>query len=216
MVLASFIDIFLHLDKYLGELIVNFGSMTYVILFAIIFLETGIVITHFLPGDSLLFIVGAFAAQGALNIYLVFLILTLAAIIGDSVNYAIGNYFGESFFEKKKWVKKEYLERTKKFYEKHGGMTIFMCRFIPIIRTIAPFVAGVGKMNYKKFLFYNVFGGIVWVATFLTAGYFFGTIPFIKENLSWIIVGIVLLSVVPVATEYFWHKKRNKYNKSSV
>lgn len=208
MILGQFIDIFLHLDKYLGEIIRNFGPFTYVILFTIIFLETGIVITHFLPGDSLLFIVGAFAAQGALNIYLAFLIMALAAIIGDSVNYWIGNYFGESFFEKKKWIKKEYLERTKIFYKKHGGMTIFLCRFVPIVRTIAPFVAGVGKMNYKKFLFYNVFGGIVWVATFLTAGYFFGSIPFIRENLSWIIVGIVLLSTVPVVVEYFLYKKK--------
>jgi len=206
--ISYFIDVFLHLDKYLGEIIRNFGSMTYVILFIIIFLETGIVITHFLPGDSLLFIVGAFAAQGALNIYLVFLILTLAAIIGDSVNYAIGNYFGESFFKKKKWVKKEYLERTKRFYGKYGGMTIFMCRFVPIVRTIAPFVAGVSKMKYKKFFMYNVGGAICWVSIFLTAGYFFGSIPFIKENLSWIIVGIVLLSVVPVIVEYFLYKKK--------
>ncbi len=198
----------LHIDKYIPLIFERFGIFTYLVFFLIIFLETGLVITPFLPGDSLIFVIGAFAAQGFLNILILFIILCLAAILGDSVNYWIGKYFGEKVFASSRFFKKEYLERTKNFYKKYGGKTIIMARFVPIVRTFAPFVAGIGKMDYVKFLSYNIIGGIVWVFLFLFAGYFFGGIPIIKENLTLVIYLIIFLSIVPPIIEYLRGRKR--------
>ncbi len=201
------IDLFLHLDKHLNEIILQYGAVTYVILFLVIFAETGFVFTPFLPGDSLLFAAGTFAAIGSFNIHLLFLILSVAAIIGDSVNYWIGHYIGMKLFEKNnRFLKKEYLERTHKFYEKHGGKTIILARFIPIIRTFAPFVAGVGAMTYTKFIAYNIIGGIAWCAAFIYGGYFFGNLSFVKNNFSFVIMAIILISVLPIFIEYFRHR----------
>jgi len=204
------VHIILHLDKYLGDLIKNYGTATYIFLFFIIFCETGLVIFPFLPGDSLLFVAGAFAAAGSLNVFLLFGILALAAILGDSVNYWIGNLFGEKVFSKSKLFKKRYLEKTKGFYKKHGGKTIILARFIPIIRTFAPFVAGIGKMKYSKFLKFNVVGGLAWVAVFVFGGYFFGNIPFIKKNLTLVIIAIIIISLIPTVLQAVKIKKKNK------
>lgn len=204
----DFLEIILHLDKYLTLIFEQYGAWIYVILFLIIFLETGIVITPFLPGDSLIFAVGTLAAQGSLNIMLLLLLLCLAAIIGDTVNYWIGHYIGPKVFQQNiRFLKKEYLLKTEAFYEKHGGKTIILARFIPIIRTFAPFVAGIGKMNYTRFLTYNVAGGIGWVTLFLLGGYYFGAIPLVRKNLTIVIVLIILTSFIPVITEYIRHKK---------
>ncbi len=204
------LDLFLHLDKHLHELIVQYDTLTYVILFAVIFAETGLVFTPFLPGDSLLFAAGTFAAKGSFNVHLLFLLLTIASIIGDTVNYWVGHYLGPKVFSMNiRFLKKEYLERTHQFYEKHGGKTIIIARFIPIIRTFAPFVAGVGSMSYGKFIRYNIIGGIVWCAIFIYAGYFFGNFSFVKNNFSIVIVAIILISVLPGVVEYIKHK-RNK------
>jgi membrane-associated protein len=201
------IDFVLHIDKYLGILVQNYGTFTYAILFFIIFLETGLVMAPFLPGDSLLFVVGTFSAQGTFNIFLVFVLLAVAAVLGDSVNYWIGNYFGENVFAKSRLFKREYLEKTKEFYKKHGGKAIILGRFVPIIRTFVPFVAGVGKMSYSKFLTYNIAGGIAWIMFFLFAGYFFGNLPFVEKNLTLWIYVIVLMSFIPIILEYLRHKK---------
>lgn len=202
------IDFILHFDKYLGALIQSYGSVVYTFLFLIIFLETGLVVTPFLPGDSLLFIAGAFSSQKVLNVWLLFFVVAIAAILGDSLNYWIGNLFGEKIFLKKRWIKKEHLDRTHAFFTKHGGKTIILARFIPIIRTIAPFVAGVGKMKYRKFFAFNVIGGLLWTALFVFAGYFFGNIPFIKNNLSWVIIGIIIISLIPVIIEAVRRKRK--------
>ncbi len=196
--LKSFIDLFLHLDKHLSEIITTYGTATYAILFAIIFIETGFVIMPFLPGDSLLFAAGAFAAKGDLDIAFLFILLIIAGIIGDTVNYHIGKYLGAKVFKKNyPFLKKEYLEQTQAFYDKHGGKAIIFARFIPIVRTFAPFVAGIGTMNYKKFITYNIIGCIVWVGGFLLAGYFFGNIPAVKKNFTLVIFAIIILSVLP-------------------
>lgn len=201
------IDIFLHLDKHLNEIILQYGTLTYVILFLVIFAETGLVFAPFLPGDSLLFAAGTFAAIGSFNVHILFLILTTAAIIGDSVNYWVGQYVGLKLFERKsRFLKKEYLERTHKFYEKHGGKTIILARFIPIVRTFAPFVAGVGAMTYNKFLAYNIIGAILWCAIFIYGGYFFGNLSFVKNNFSLVIIAIILVSVLPMLIEYIKHR----------
>jgi membrane-associated protein len=205
-ILSNMIDLFLHMDEYLAQIIATYGAWTYAILFTIIFVETGLVIMPFLPGDSLLFAAGTFAALGSLNIWFLLLLLSAAAIIGDTVNYSIGHYLGERAYNIK-WIKKEYLEKTHAFFEKHGGKAIFLARFVPIVRTFAPFVAGIGKMNYGYFITYNFVGGITWVLIFTLAGYFFGTIPFVQENFELVIVVIVLISAVPVAFE--WIKARN-------
>jgi len=198
-------DIFFNLDKYLSLAIQNYGVFVYLLLFLIIFLETGLVITPFLPGDSLLFVSGALAAAGSLNLAFLLLLMAFAAIIGDTVNYWMGNYFGEKVFSK--FIKKEHLERTKSFYEKYGAKTIVLARFVPIIRTFAPFVAGIGKMKYGTFLTYNVIGGISWVVLFVLAGYFFGSIDFVKNNLTIVILLIVVVSIIPIVIEYLKHQK---------
>lgn len=198
--MATIIDFIVHIDKYLDILIQNYGAWAYGALFVVIFVETGLVVMPFLPGDSLLFVAGTFAAAGAMNVFYLFVLLAFAAVIGDTVNYWLGNYFGEKVFAK--FIKKEHLEKTKSFYERHGKKTIIIARFVPIIRTFAPFVAGVGKMNYPTFLLYNVIGGVSWVLLFVFAGYAFGNVPIVKENLTLVIIGIILLSLIPAVVEY--------------
>jgi membrane-associated protein len=212
------VDVFLHLDKHLGEIIQSYGIWTYLILFVVVFCETGLVATPFLPGDSLLFATGAFAASGSFNVLFVFVLLTLAAIIGDTVNYWIGYYVGPKVFHKDKSIffKKEHLIRTQKFYEKHGGKTIIIARFVPIIRTFAPFVAGIGKMSYWKFIVYNITGGISWTTIFIFCGYYFGNLPFVKKNFSLVIMVIIILSIMPGVFEYIKHKKETAAMKSNV
>jgi membrane-associated protein len=190
------IDLFLHLDEYMANIITQYGTWTYAILFFVIFMETGFVVTPFLPGDSLLFAAGTFAALGSLNVWLLIILLIVAAIGGDTVNYWIGHYLGDRAYNIK-WIKREYLDRTHAFFEKHGGKTIFLARFVPIVRTFAPFVAGMGKMSYGYFFSYNVFGGIVWVLVFTLLGYFFGNLDFVKKNFELVIIAIILISVVP-------------------
>lgn len=201
--LRGFIDYFLHLDVHLAELIREYGGWTYGILFLIVFCETGLVVTPFLPGDSLLFAAGALSASGAMNVWLLGALLCVAAVLGDTVNYGIGARVGTRVFsEDARVLKTEYLRRTEAFYEKYGGKTIIIARFIPIVRTYAPFVAGAARMNYAKFLTYNVVGGVVWVWLFLLAGYFFGNIPAVKDNFGLVIVAIIILSVMPPVFEY--------------
>ena len=200
--ISNLIDLFLHLDEHLSVVIQTYGTWTYLLLFLIIFLETGIVITPFLPGDSLLFAAGTFAGMGALNIYVLLILLSAAAILGDTVNYWIGHYIGpRAFSGEVRFLKKEYLDRTHEFYERHGGKTIILARFIPIIRTFAPFVAGIGAMSYGRFITYNVIGGIAWVLGFTLAGYFFGQVPFVQDNFTYVVVAIILISVMPAVIE---------------
>jgi membrane-associated protein len=204
-----FIDFFLHLDEHLSVVISNYGVWTYLLLFAIIFMETGLVVTPFLPGDSLLFAAGTFSGLGSLNVNLLFFLLSAAAIIGDTVNYWIGHYIGPRAFSGNiRFLKKEYMERTHEFYERHGGKTIILARFIPIIRTFAPFVAGVGAMTYPRFFAYNVVGGIFWVALFTYGGYFFGNLPAVKANFELVILAIILISVLPGVVEFFRERAR--------
>lgn len=205
--LKTFLDFFLHLDEQLAEIIKNYGAWTYGILFAIIFVETGVVVMPFLPGDSLLFAAGTFAALGSFNVWGLIGLLIIAAVLGDAVNYSIGHYLGDRAYNIK-WIKKEYLEKTHAFFEKHGGKAIFLARFVPIVRTFAPFVAGIGKMSYAYFATYNIVGGIVWVTVFTLLGYFFGNIPFVKKNFELVIIVIILLSVVPMI--YEWWKARRE------
>jgi membrane-associated protein len=214
--ISRLIDIVLHLDKHLGALIEHNGPWTYVILFVVIFCETGLVVAPFLPGDSLLFAAGAFAAKPVLSggmdlkpVWL-FLILAAAAILGDTVNYWIGRIVGPKIFhrEKVRFFKKEYLERTHRFYEKYGGETIIIARFVPIIRTFAPFVAGIGRMSYGRFISYNIIGGVVWVALFVFGGYFFGNIPFIQKNFSLVIIAIIFISAIPILIEFLRHLRK--------
>ncbi len=202
--IAAIADFVLHIDVHLGEIIAKYGVLTFLILFTIVFAETGFVVTPFLPGDSLLFAAGAFAALGDLNILILVVVLTAAAILGDTANYWIGHFFGQKIVDNPKipFINQDHIDKTQEFYKKHGGKTIFLARFVPIVRTFAPFVAGVGKMHYGKFISYNVFGGIVWVFLFSFAGYFFGNIPAIKHNFSLVIVGIILISLVPIGIEF--------------
>jgi membrane-associated protein len=200
--LTHLIDLFVHLDQHLSRVISEYGVWTHLILFLIVFCETGLVVTPFLPGDSLLFAAGTFAALGALDVRLVLLMLMIAAIVGDTLNYWVGAYIGPRAFRGDiRFLRKEYLDRTHAFYEKHGGKTIILARFIPIIRTFAPFVAGVGAMSYPKFILYNVVGAVLWVMSFVLGGYFFGNIPAVRENFTLVILAIVALSVMPVVRE---------------
>lgn len=207
--LSFLVNFVLHMNLYLGQIISAVGPWTYVVLFVVIFIETGLVVTPFLPGDSVLFATGALiASTGVLDIRLVYLLMVLAAIAGDTVNYWIGHFIGPRVFqEKSRYFKKEYLDRTHAFYEKYGGKTIFLARFIPIIRTFAPFVAGAAQMSYWHFITYNVFGGILWPALFLFGGFFFGNITFIQTHFSLVLLAIILISLIPAITEVFRHRK---------
>jgi membrane-associated protein len=214
-IINTLIDFILHIDQHLNEIIQAYGAWTYVLLFMIIFMETGFVVTPFLPGDSLLFAAGTFAALGSLNVWLLWLVCFVAAVLGDTVNYWIGHKIGPRAFEMdSRFLKREYLERTQRFYDKHGGKTIVLARFVPIVRTFAPFVAGVGTMQYRRFITYNVLGGFLWTGLFIWLGYFFGNIPVVRENFELVIVVIVLISVIPMAIEYV--RSRSRKTKASA
>ncbi|MBB6114910.1 DedA family protein [Rahnella sp. Larv3_ips] len=205
------IDFILHIDVHLAELVAQYGAWVYGILFLILFCETGLVVTPFLPGDSLLFVAGSLAVLPGndLNVHLMALLMVIAAILGDAVNYTIGRVFGERLFSNpdSKIFRRSYLDKTHKFYEKHGGKTIILARFVPIVRTFAPFVAGMGHMSYRHFAAYNVIGALVWVLLFTYAGYFFGTLPIVQENLKLLIVGIIVVSILPGVIEIWRHKR---------
>jgi membrane-associated protein len=215
--IVKFFDMLLHLDKYIDLLIRDYGMWTYLIFFVIVFCETGLVVTPFLPGDSLLFVAGTFAALGSLNLTWLLVLLTIAAILGDTINYWIGNYIGPKVFQMQnsRVFRKEYLDRTHQFYEKYGPITIVIGRFIPIIRTFAPFLAGVGSMTYGKFLVYNVVGGILWIASFTLGGYFFGNLPFVKKNFTAVIIAIIIISVMPTVIEYVRQRRQAKAARTS-
>jgi membrane-associated protein len=203
----NIVDLFVHLDKYLDIAIRQYGILTYAILFFVIFAETGFVFTPFLPGDSLLFAAGTLSVISVLNVHYLFLLLALAAVLGNSSNYLIGHLIGEKIFHKyPRFLKKEYLDRTHEFYEKHGGSTVIITRFVPIIRTFAPFVAGVGSMTFTRFSVYNITGGVLWVALFIYGGFFFGNIPLVKNNFSIVTIAIILISILPAIIEYFRRK----------
>ena len=206
---SGFVDVILHLDVHLRELAQTYGAWVYAFLFLIIFLETGVVVTPFLPGDSLLFVAGTIAAAGELNVHFLVFILAVAAIAGDSLNYAIGRYLGPRVFrfEDSRFFKRAYVDRTHAFFERHGGKAIIIARFVPIIRTYAPFVAGIGAMNYRRFLLFNVTGAVLWVVLLTYAGYFFGNLPLVRNNLTAVILGIIVLSVMPAIIE-FWRARR--------
>ncbi|NWF89758.1 MAG: DedA family protein [Ignavibacteriaceae bacterium] len=205
--ITTIIDFILHIDVHLNEMIIQYGTLTYGILFFIIFAETGFVFTPFLPGDSLLFAAGTFAARGSFDVYVLAVLLITAAIAGDNVNYWVGRKLGIKLFDRfNKLLKKEYLEKTQKFYEKHGGKTIILARFFPIIRTFSPFVAGLGKMEYTRFVINDIAGGIIWISVFVFGGYFFGNIPFVQKNFSLVIVVIIVISVIPALSEFIRHK----------
>ena len=206
-ILAYLIDVVLHLDRHLVELIRDYGAWVYLVLFLIIFAETGLVVTPFLPGDSLLFVAGTLAAAGGMDIGLLIVLLCIAAILGDSVNYAIGKHVGDRMVKSGRFVRQEHVDRTHAFYEKYGGKTIVIARFVPIVRTFAPFVAGIGKMDYGRFLLFNVTGGVFWVVSLTTAGYFFGNLPVVKDNLSLVVLGIVIASIMPAVIEYVRHRR---------
>ncbi len=209
-ILGNIIDVFLHLDKHLNIVIENYGIWTYLILFLIIFCETGFVVTPFLPGDSLLFAAGNFAAIGLFDPWLLFLLLSGAAILGDSVNYSIGRFIGPTVFQKEgsRIFKKEYLEKTHRFYEKYGGKTIILARFVHIVRTFAPFVAGVGAMSYGRFAAFNITGGVAWVGLFVSGGYYFGSLPVVKHNFSAVIFAIIIISILPGMIEFIRHRRQ--------
>lgn len=214
-ILINLAEFILHIDKHLGEIIVNYGAVSYAILFLIIFAETGLVFVPFLPGDSLLFAAGAFAALGSFNILILSVLLWVAAFLGDTANYWIGHFFGQKIIDNPKipFINQKHIDETQEFYKKHGGKTIFLARFVPIVRTFAPFVAGVGKMEYKKFIEYNATGGLVWVFGFTLLGYFFGNIPFVKENFSLVVLAIIGLSVAPIVYEFIKSKISSKGKK---
>ncbi len=215
--ILQIINFILHIDTYLNEIITHYGVWTYGLLFFVIFIETGFVVTPFLPGDSLIFMASTFAARGTLNPWLIFILLSIAAVGGDTANYWIGHAIGaKAYTGEVKWIKKEYMERTHAFFEKHGGEAIFLARFVPIIRTFAPFVAGVSEMSYGYFITWNLVGGVSWVATFTLLGYFFGNIPFVQENFELVIIAIVLISLVPAIVEGLKARKEMKEQKGKV
>lgn len=206
------IDLVLHVDKYLDLIIQQYGLLTYVLLFVIVFCETGLVVTPFLPGDSLLFAVGAFAARGSLDVVVALVVLAAAAILGDTVNYWIGAVVGPKVFHKEnvRFLNRKHLDRTHEFYERYGGKTIVIARFVPIVRTFAPFVAGIGKMTYGRFLYYNVFGGLLWVLLFVLGGFYFGNIGIVRSNFSLVIIAIVLISILPGVIEALRQRARSR------
>jgi membrane-associated protein len=208
--IINFADFFIHLDRHLASIIQFFGGWTYFIFFLVIFCETGLVVTPFLPGDSLLFGLGTFAALGLLNIEWLLTLLAIAAVAGNMVNYAMGKFLGPKVFHKDnaRFLNKEYLERAHNFYERHGGKAIVIARFIPIIRTFAPFVAGIGKMSYLRFIIYNIAGSVAWVALFILGGYYFGNLPAVRRNFTFVIFAIIIVSVLPVVIEYFRGRSR--------
>ena len=203
------VDFILHIGDHLQELVKNYGNWIYAILFAIVFCETGLVVLPFLPGDSMLFAAGTIAAVGDMNIFLLIGLLIVAAILGDFVNFEIGKHFGQKLFSNpnSKIFKQSYLQKTHDYYERYGGRTIIIARFIPIVRTFAPFVGGMGNMNYAQFARYNIVGAVLWVVSFTTLGYFFGQLPFVKEHFSWIMIAIIVFSVVPMIVEIIRHRK---------
>lgn len=209
--LQTMFDFILHIDVHLAAMVATYGIWIYAILFLIVFCETGLVVTPFLPGDSLLFVAGTLAATGQMNPHTLVALLIVAAILGDAVNYSIGRLFGQRLFSnpQSRIFRQAYLERTHAFYERHGGKTIILARFVPIVRTFAPFVAGMGKMSYRHFALFNVTGGIVWVTAFVYAGYWFGNMPVVKQNLELLIFGIIFVSVLPGLIEY-WRQRRRK------
>lgn len=213
-IVLKLVDFILNIDVYLGTILQNFGPATYIILFLVVFCETGLVFLPFLPGDSLIFAAGAFAAMGSLNVFILYFVLLLAAFLGDTVNYHIGKKLGNKIenLENRKLIKKEHLEKTEQFFQKHGGKSIILARFIPIVRTFAPFVAGSGKMKYTDFIKYNIIGSILWVSICTFAGYFFGNIPVVKENFSTIILAIIFISVLPILISFV----KSKLTKTKV
>jgi len=209
--ISGFIDFFMHLDKSLGNVIDNYGVLTYVILFVIIFCETGLVVTPFLPGDSLIFTAAAFAANESMNIFILVFVVLIAAILGDAVNYLIGKKLGDKLLAKEsRFIKRSYIDKTNEFYEKYGGKTIILARFVPIVRTFAPFVAGISKMHYNKFLSFNAIGGILWVVIISSAGYFLGNIKVVQDNFTMVVYAIIVISVMPAAVEIIRQKLKNK------
>ncbi len=208
--IETIIEFFLHLDEHLAALIQSYGNFVYLLVFLVIFVETGLVVMPFLPGDSLLFITGTIAAASTANVYLLFLLFSVAAVLGDTVNYWLGHYFGEKVFSK--FINRNHLEKTKLFFRHYGKKTIVLARFVPIVRTFAPFVAGIGKMEYSVFLSYNFFGGVFWVALFVFSGYFFGNIPLVKDNLTVVVLLIIIVSLIPALLEYIKHKIKNRKN----
>ena len=209
--LKELLDFILHIDRYLNDIILQYGFTTYLILFLIIFVETGLVIMPLLPGDSLLFAAGTFAYKGSLNIYYLIILLFIAAVLGDTLNYMIGKYLGPKVFNRDyKLIKRTHLLKTQAFYEKHGGKTIIFARFIPIVRTFAPFVAGIGNMDYGKFISYNIIGGAVWVAGLTLLGYFFGQLEFVQKNFETVIIAIIVLSILPPVIELLRQKFSSK------
>ncbi|MBU3215343.1 DedA family protein [Clostridium estertheticum] len=218
-ILINFINVIMHIDKYLTLMVQQYGMLTYGVLFLIIFIETGLVITPFLPGDSMLFAAGALAGIGSMNIFTLLIISYLAAILGDTANYFIGKKIGKKILAKEevRFINKDYLIKAQEFYEKHGSMTIVIARFIPIIRTFAPFVAGIGEMNYSKFVPYNIVGGGLWVSLFLGGGYFFGNLSFVKTHFSYMLVAIIIISLLPGVIVFMKEKrKKNDDNEDEV
>lgn len=209
-ILINLFNGIMHIDKYLNLLVQQYGMLTYLILFLIIFMETGLVVTPFLPGDSMLFAAGAIAAMGDMNIFTLLIVVYIAAVLGDTVNYHIGKKLGNKILEKEeiRFINKEYLKKAQAFYEKHGSMTIVLARFIPIIRTFAPFVAGIGEMNYTKFISYNMLGGGLWVTLFLGGGYLFGNLPFIEKHFSYVLIAIILISILPAVIAIIKEKRK--------
>lgn len=211
-IIHQFIDLFLHLDKHLDQIFREYGTLTYIILGLVVFCETGLVVTPFLPGDSLLFAAGALSAGGALNVHVLAIVLLAAAIFGDAVNYHIGKFIGTGVFEKKnsKIFKQEYLKRTQDFYDRYGGKTIIIARFVPIVRTFAPFLAGVGQMSYSKFFSYNIVGAVLWVGIITYAGFFFGELEFVKKNFSMVVLAIIIISILPAVFEVVRAKREKR------
>ena len=213
--LKNFVDVVLHIDQHLADFVNNYGTWTYALLFLIVFCETGLVVMPFLPGDSLLFATGAIAAITTLDVWLVSALLIFAAIIGDGLNYYIGKKAGVKIVESGRYVKREHLERTAKFYEKHGGKTIVLARFLPILRTFAPFVAGMARMEYNRFVVFNIVGAFLWVGIFVGLGYKFGNHPEVKKNFSYVIIAIIVISLIPAVIEYFRHRRAAKTDAGS-